>query len=182
MIFFFFFSSRRRHTRFDCDWSSDVCSSDLDKKQLWCFDFLCFSKGKLPIGPHLFAPPPASPDDFCNLGAWSAEGNSANFTEIPVSVENIFKSSPDKKLGVVHFFQPFAFDGGATQNTYPSTERIDKVVEQGYIPMITLENHFVNTKHPLKQPNLYSIIEGHFDAFFTDWAKQIKLVKGTVLL
>src|SRR2546430_8300055 len=28
-IFFFFFSSRRRHTRFDCDWSSDVCSSDL---------------------------------------------------------------------------------------------------------------------------------------------------------
>src|SRR2546430_10887496 len=23
------FSSRRRHTRFDCDWSSDVCSSDL---------------------------------------------------------------------------------------------------------------------------------------------------------
>src|SRR2546430_4478107 len=28
-MFFFFFSSRRRHTRFDCDWSSDVCSSDL---------------------------------------------------------------------------------------------------------------------------------------------------------
>src|SRR5688572_27500483 len=25
----FFFSIRRRHTRFDCDWSSDVCSSDL---------------------------------------------------------------------------------------------------------------------------------------------------------
>src|SRR5256886_6879812 len=29
MTGFFFFSSRRRHTRFDCDWSSDVCSSDL---------------------------------------------------------------------------------------------------------------------------------------------------------
>src|SRR2546430_12947820 len=28
-LFVFFFSSRRRHTRFDCDWSSDVCSSDL---------------------------------------------------------------------------------------------------------------------------------------------------------
>src|SRR2546430_10873665 len=28
-ILAFFFSSRRRHTRFDCDWSSDVCSSDL---------------------------------------------------------------------------------------------------------------------------------------------------------
>src|SRR5688572_32694539 len=37
MIFlfvFFFFSSRRRHTRFDCDWSSDVCSSDLDEGRL----------------------------------------------------------------------------------------------------------------------------------------------------
>src|SRR5256886_16704629 len=29
IAFSFFFSSRRRHTRFDCDWSSDVCSSDL---------------------------------------------------------------------------------------------------------------------------------------------------------
>src|SRR5256886_3944015 len=31
LSFSFFFSSRRRHTRFDCDWSSDVCSSDLFK-------------------------------------------------------------------------------------------------------------------------------------------------------
>src|SRR5690606_40943135 len=31
----FFFSSRRRHTRFSRDWSSDVCSSDLDN------DFVC---------------------------------------------------------------------------------------------------------------------------------------------
>src|SRR2546421_4969473 len=30
-LFFFFFSSRRRHTRSDRDWSSDVCSSDLDE-------------------------------------------------------------------------------------------------------------------------------------------------------
>src|SRR5207237_1974856 len=28
----FFFSSRRRHTRFKCDWSSDVCSSDLRER------------------------------------------------------------------------------------------------------------------------------------------------------
>src|SRR5256886_12393427 len=32
----FFFSSRRRHTRFDCDWSSDVCSSDLLEVVNWC--------------------------------------------------------------------------------------------------------------------------------------------------
>src|SRR5689334_2626458 len=30
-FFFFFFSSRRRHTRWNCDWSSDVCSSDLGR-------------------------------------------------------------------------------------------------------------------------------------------------------
>src|SRR6266436_6969298 len=30
VFFLFFFSSRRRHTRCSRDWSSDVCSSDLD--------------------------------------------------------------------------------------------------------------------------------------------------------
>src|SRR2546426_7440673 len=29
---FFFFSSRRRHTRLQGDWSSDVCSSDLERE------------------------------------------------------------------------------------------------------------------------------------------------------
>src|SRR6266478_10056664 len=54
-LFFFFFSSRRRHTRFDCDWSSDVCSSDLDKAleqvdqsgQRWCEAEIHRSKGEL---------------------------------------------------------------------------------------------------------------------------------------
>src|SRR4030066_1570666 len=41
--FFFFFSSRRRHTRFKCDWSSDVCSSDLH--------LLCAPKARRP-GPR----------------------------------------------------------------------------------------------------------------------------------
>src|SRR5256886_3009544 len=42
--FFFFFSSRRRHTRFDCDWSSDVCSSDLLN------DMTLFGVGSVGIG------------------------------------------------------------------------------------------------------------------------------------
>src|SRR5438093_13733440 len=33
-MFFFFFSSRRRHTRLVSDWSSDVCSSDLDVRMI----------------------------------------------------------------------------------------------------------------------------------------------------
>src|SRR6266487_3398708 len=31
--FAFFFSSRRRHTRWTGDWSSDVCSSDLEYRE-----------------------------------------------------------------------------------------------------------------------------------------------------
>src|SRR5256885_6566284 len=31
VLLFFFFSSRRRHTRLQGDWSSDVCSSDLER-------------------------------------------------------------------------------------------------------------------------------------------------------
>src|SRR6266511_5001120 len=34
ILFYFFFSSRRRHTRFSRDWSSDVCSSDLVRRQI----------------------------------------------------------------------------------------------------------------------------------------------------
>src|SRR5689334_23466933 len=39
-FFFFFFSSRRRHTRWNCDWSSDVCSSDLEREHQDCVKFL----------------------------------------------------------------------------------------------------------------------------------------------
>src|SRR2546427_3013835 len=45
-FFFFFFSSRRRHTRFDCDWSSDVCSSDLEQALDGGIEF-----GKMPKAP-----------------------------------------------------------------------------------------------------------------------------------
>src|SRR2546429_4689132 len=38
LIDIFFFSSRRRHTRCSRDWSSDVCSSDLDGDSEWVAD------------------------------------------------------------------------------------------------------------------------------------------------
>lgn len=151
------------------------------KNQWWQYDFICFSKGALPTGATLFDAPVATPGDFCSLGAWSKEGNTADFADIAHNFESNFKKC-DKPLGIVHFFQPFAVDGGNTQNMYPSVERINKVFDEGYIPMITLEDHFVNTHPGVKQPNLYSIIEGHFDSFFLAWAKEIKQVKGTVLL
>src|SRR5689334_23866348 len=52
----FFFSSRRRHTRWNCDWSSDVCSSDLN----------ALAQSKFPDAPGTellgsFANPPSRP-------------------------------------------------------------------------------------------------------------------------
>lgn len=154
------------------------------KHESYSFDFICFSKGPLPTGPELFDAPAASDSSYCMLGAWSKEGNTANFTEIATNFETCFNSSSDKKLGVIHFFQPFAADGGREQNFLPSVERINKLIEQGYTPMITLEDHYVNVSanSKIEQPNLYSIIEGHFDLFLTRWAKEIKEVKGIVLL
>src|SRR5205085_9504126 len=52
-VFFFFFSSRRRHTRFDCDWSSDVCSSDLCNPKVT--DFLKTADNTVVPGPRAAA-------------------------------------------------------------------------------------------------------------------------------
>jgi hypothetical protein len=138
------------------------------------FDFISFSQG--PLQEKCSGADNAS----CTLGFWSKEGNEAHFTEIAAAFEKLF--GKDKKLGVIHFFQPFAVDGGTMQNLYPSVERINRVIDLGYIPLITLENHFVNSNPKVKQPNLYSIIEGHMDGFFKQWATHVKQMKGTVLL
>src|SRR5439155_15501110 len=77
-LFFFFFSSRRRHTRWPRDWSSDVCSSDLDDggvAQTWDkggnWDFL----NTFPIGqPYIVSYDMAFPYNVCagyqDNGSW----------------------------------------------------------------------------------------------------------------
>src|SRR5690606_19104948 len=86
-----------------------------------------------------------------------------------------------KKLGVAHFFQSFSVEEAGSAFLYPSVARINKVIEAGYIPLITLEDHFVNASPGTEQPNLYSIVEGQFDSFFGYWAHQIKDVNGIVM-
>src|SRR3989449_6102306 len=46
LTFFFFFSSRRRHTRCSRDWSSDVCSSDLEYAKDDPRDFALWKKAE----------------------------------------------------------------------------------------------------------------------------------------
>src|SRR5467141_593015 len=64
MSFSFFFSSRRRHTRFKCDWSSDVCSSDLvgPRTYVWKEGMESWIRAKdVPELVPLFAAPPTPP-------------------------------------------------------------------------------------------------------------------------
>src|SRR2546426_7657850 len=52
VVFFFFFSSRRRHTRLQGDWSSDVCSSDLNTKNLFSASFVASGGYSTPLTPR----------------------------------------------------------------------------------------------------------------------------------
>src|SRR6266481_7080670 len=63
----FFFSSRRRHTRWNCDWSSDVCSSDLRLKK-------CSRKWKLDTASSC-----EREDKNGNCRQWSAAVSSSSF-------------------------------------------------------------------------------------------------------
>src|SRR2546430_9438264 len=70
-VFFFFFSSRRRHTRFDCDWSSDVCSSDLSTTPLKLCSFPIGSvKGTTARLKTLCALSSAIPMSECSLSSF----------------------------------------------------------------------------------------------------------------
>jgi hypothetical protein len=137
------------------------------------FDFICFSEGELPE--------PKESRGSCGVGLWSEEGNKANFSGIAATFEKMFGTKPL----VVHLFQPFSSDGGQTHNIIQSIDNIERLIADGYIPMITIEDHYVDPaglKENTEQPNLYSITEGHFDFFFTQWARKIKELKGPVLV
>src|SRR2546430_13379364 len=76
--FIFFFSSRRRHTRFDCDWSSDVCSSDLSKVPaiaLTAFASENDHKMALATGFHAHLAKPVEPDHLIEIIRRVVRGN-----------------------------------------------------------------------------------------------------------
>src|SRR2546430_11946366 len=62
----FFFSSRRRHTRFDCDWSSDVCSSDLEGQP---FDPVFYRSGE-ELAPGVYK---VDDDVFMERTTWNVQ-------------------------------------------------------------------------------------------------------------
>src|SRR2546430_11967443 len=71
-----FFSSRRRNTRFDWDWSSGVCSSDLKAGP----------RGSVPPPVHVWLKSPGLADHAHQLGAYVRFGTpfSQKLTEIAI--------------------------------------------------------------------------------------------------
>src|SRR2546430_11259078 len=89
----FFFSSRRRHTRFDCDWSSDVCSSDLDIPTKW-YNIQADFKSPAPPVLHPGTGQPIGPADLAPLFPMELikqEASRARWIEIPDEVRDILK-------------------------------------------------------------------------------------------
>src|SRR2546430_5111482 len=106
-MFFFFFSSRRRHTRFDCDWSSDVCSSDLAEARRR-FDYIV-----------LDTPPLVSVPDCRVIGKW-VDGFlivvTAHRTSRKLLEEALKVTEPATILGLVFNVD----DRHLSRHTYPS--------------------------------------------------------------
>src|SRR2546430_4990367 len=93
----FFFSSRRRHTRFDCDWSSDVCSSDLGLDGFHAHCDAPQTAGLLPEQSHpdqiLRGVRPNSPplladicDDTLDIGYWDIDAPPTSSHRLPATL------------------------------------------------------------------------------------------------
>src|SRR5476649_747129 len=107
-MFFFFFSSRRRHTRSLCDWSSDVCSSDLARPGR-AVEVPMTLPLEPPLLPMLAKPSRTLPDE---PGSWAYEPKWDGF-RVVVFVDGDtaeLRSRNDKQLG--RYFPELAFAPG----------------------------------------------------------------------
>src|SRR6266581_3102019 len=105
---FFFFSSRRRHTRWTGDWSSDVCSSDLEPVTLAWWDFEVRYTGRA-----------AHASAFPELGINAADALTIAQTAIGLLRQHIRQS--DRIHGIVT-------DGGDAPNVVPAHAAADYIV------------------------------------------------------
>src|SRR5206468_8665159 len=90
--FLFFFSSRRRHTRSDRDWSSDVCSSDLDGTAAGTSEVFSAYVPSLTPGPFVMPTSTsfvlfAGLDEFGDNNLWVTDGTKSRSEERRVGKE-----------------------------------------------------------------------------------------------
>src|SRR5260370_26215388 len=107
----FFFSSRRRHTRFKCDWSSDVCSSDLEWAEGQPLADVVPRSG--PLAPALVA------DLVRQLAAALAAAHQAGIIHRDLKPENIIYDRAAGRVKLLHF-------GLARDADLPADERLTR--------------------------------------------------------
>ena len=152
-----------------------------NKKIQYDIDFINFSRGDLSDVKK--ASEIKKEEIFCCLGAWTNTHESTHFTDIAKKFESHFSQFENKKkIGIIHIFQPLNLSDTLNKDSYFSVEKINEIIYENYIPMITLENRFNGEEKKDKQPNLENIIKGTFDAYFQSIAQIIKKVDGMVLL
>src|SRR4051812_40148331 len=128
---FFFFSSRRRHTRLTCDWSSDVCSSDLlVSLGIWQLERKAWKEGLIArIEARAYGPPGALARE-ADWPSWSAAGDefrrvrlTGTFRhELEVQLHGLARLR-DSAIQGYYVFTPLTLDTGATA-----------IVNRGFVP------------------------------------------------
>ena len=144
------------------------------------FDFISFSKGKLPVSNSIFEPQKATVDDYCQIGSWTEEGRKGHFLKIADSFESNFQKWSSRKLDVIHFFHAFSVTEGTLNSNLLSSGMLKEMLLKGYTPMITFETKFVNAGKNYKQPSLKDILNGTFDYLLIKWAKSVKDAQGII--
>jgi hypothetical protein len=141
-------------------------------------DMICFSDGNLPTGATVFDLPSKKESDYCLLGAYA----SAKPELIPGVIENVFPSSPEKKLKYVNWFIQFATDGTTTAKSLPGKE-VQSLLDNGYRPIITWEPLFrgYDRLDPV-QPSLDKIINGNYNSYIDAFGDKLKSFDDTVII
>src|SRR5256885_11605214 len=102
----FFFSSRRRHTRLQGDWSSDVCSSDLELLKALGKTLVLGAAATNPVA--LFSTPQQAPDTI--LANLRSEENTSELQSLCNLVCRLLLEKINEMLRCTHIHLSIVFD------------------------------------------------------------------------
>src|SRR5690606_38468318 len=133
----FFFSSRRRHTRFSRDWSSDVCSSDLEILGLQPTNL---DKDGNPIIPPIPTNHP-NPESFYQVTDWELSTDDEESMDLEVQMNKII-GKLRSKVPVIN----------ELRDTYGLKSHLQVVlhVHNGKSPIMTLDKRVIEFAHQIQ--------------------------------